>query len=314
MRVPRRLSEILKQKQEFIDNNRDKLEKAVIKLQGQLQSKLLSDIDLDVSEGVIKDSVKNYRKLADVDKVFKDFEKLSEKTITSQVSNATSGLINLGQTYFEVALTYLAKTFEKTIKDTAHKMNLRIGLEGGKIVSGGFLESLIKNNTLESAVKNFVSKAVTGQIDTKEFIKGLSTIVTGDESPGGLEKQYQRYGYDLYQQYDRAYNTSLADEFSMNYFLYQGGLIDDSRDFCAAHNNKVWTREEAETWIYWTPAQGEYPAGYQVKQKDIYEVPSYLGYAGYQSLIDFGGYRCRHGIGWISDELAFDLRPDLKKL
>jgi hypothetical protein len=41
-------------------------------------------------------------------------------------------------------------------------------------------------------------------------------------------------------------------------------------------------------------------------------VPSYLGYAGYQPLIDFGGYRCRHGIGWISDELAQDLRPDLK--
>ena len=71
------------------------------------------------------------------------------------------------------------------------------------------------------------------------------------------------------QQYDAAYNSKLADEFDMNYFVYQGGLIDDSRDFCAAHNNKVWTREEAGgCGVNWTPSLGEYPAGlYSEKQK-----------------------------------------------
>jgi hypothetical protein len=153
---------------------------------------------------------------------------------------------------------------------------------------------------------------VTGQIDTKDFIRGLSDIIQGVEGPGSLEKQYQRFAYDLYQQYDAAYNKSLAEEFDMKYFVYQGGLIEDSRDFCAAHNNKVWSVEESETWYEWTPAEGEYPEGYEIKQKDIYEVPSYLGYPGYQPLIDRGGYNCRHSIGYITDGLAFDMRPELK--
>jgi hypothetical protein len=115
----------------------------------------------------------------------------------------------------------------------------------------------------------------------------------------------------LYQLYDAAYNSTLAQEFDMNYFIYQGGLIKDSRDFCAAHNNKVFSREEAADWVNWVPSMGDYPAGYEIKQKDTSH-PSYMDYPGYTPLVDRGGYNCRHMLGWISDELAFDLRPDLK--
>jgi hypothetical protein len=315
MKVPRRISELLNQKQDFIDRNRDKLEKSVIKLQSQLLDKLMSEIypELDVVNGVIQDTKKNYQILTGIDKLYKNFNSSSLTNVASQVSGTTSGIITLGETYFKTALaSQLTSSFANVLKTTAQKMDLRIGLNDGKIVSGGFLESLIKDTTLENQIKNFVSKSVTGQAATKDFIKGLSAIVTGDEKPGGLEKQYQRYAYDLYQQYDRAYNGSLADQLELNYFIYQGGLVEDSRDFCAAHNNKVWSREESETWMFWTPVQGEYPAGYKIKQKDIYSVPSYLGYPGYQPLIDFGGYRCRHGIGWISQELAEELRPSIK--
>jgi hypothetical protein len=99
----------------------------------------------------------------------------------------------------------------------------------------------------------------------------------------------------------------------MRYFIYQGGLINDSRDFCAAHNNKVWYYKEAFYWGEWTPSKGEYPSGYEIKQIDIYKVPSYLNYPDYDPLIDRGGYNCRHSLGWISEDMAFVLRPELKK-
>jgi hypothetical protein len=123
-----------------------------------------------------------------------------------------------------------------------------------------------------------------------------------------LERQFQRYAYDLYQQYDAAYNLTLGNEFGFNYFIYQGGLVEDSRDFCAAHNNKVWSKEEAEKWSEWTPAEGIYPEGYEVKAKNIYEVPSYMNYIGYDPLIDRGGFNCRHSLGWIADDIAVDMR------
>jgi len=118
--------------------------------------------------------------------------------------------------------------------------------------------------------------------------------------------------YNLYQHYDAAYNMYLAFEFGMKFFIYQGGLIVDSRDFCVAHNNKVWSMDEAESWRIWTPSKGAYPADYILKSPSKFEVSSYLNYPGYQPLIDRGGYNCRHGLGWISDEMAFSLRPELR--
>lgn len=315
MKVPKRIGDLIKRKQAFIDLNRDKLEKSVIRLQEKLLNDLLSEIipSLDVKNGIIQDTNHNYRVLSSLDSIYKKFTIASNVIITSQVVKTVSGITSLTSDYFKVVLSdNLSVRFDKIVEATINKMNLRIGLQGGNSVSGGFLETIIKDNSTASTIKNFVSKSVTGQIDNKDFIKGLTNLVTGDEGPGALEKQYKRYAYDLYQQYDRAYNGSLASEFGMNYFLYQGGLIDDSRDFCAAHNNKVWHRDESADWDTWTPSKGEYPAGYVIKAKNQYDIPSYLDYPGYQPLIDAGGYNCRHSISWISDELAFDLRPELK--
>jgi hypothetical protein len=327
MKVPKRINEALNKKQEFIDLHRDRLEKTVIKLQVDLYDKMLSGIysELDIKNGKILDTTHNYQILADIDVVYKNFTSVSSKLISYQIASVTGGLILKGKSYFKLILNEnLSNRFDKIVEATANKMNARIGLKNGEMVKGGFIESLLKDQTLATQIKNYVSKAVTGQIDSKDFIKGLSDLITGVpkevlkegvktlEKTGALEKQYQRYAYDLYQQYDRVYNNSLADEFGMNYFLYQGGLIEDSRDFCVAHNNKVWTREEAAEWDTWKPYMGTYPEGYEIKQKNIYDIPSYLSIAGYQPLVDFGGPRCRHGIGWIPDELAFELRPELK--
>jgi hypothetical protein len=316
MKVPTRITEILKEKQEFINKNRDKLEKSVIKLQDQLLSQVLAEVipSLDVKDGVILETTHNYRILADLDKVYKDFTKISTSLVGGQISTTNSTLIEFGKKYFTVVLgENITARFDKIVAGTAKLMNARIGLEGGEMVRGGFMESFLADKTLGMQIKNYVSKSITGQIDTKEFIKGLTKIINGDEGPGGLEKQYQRYAYDLYQQYDAAYNSKLAEEFEMNYFVYQGGLIDESRDFCAAHNNKVWSREEAEDWSTWTPSLGEYPEGYEIRSKTPNETPSYLGYPGYVPLVDRGGYNCRHMLGWISDAMAYDLRPELKE-
>jgi len=328
MKIPKRIIDLLNKKQDYIDLHRTELEKSVVKLQSQFLNELLADLlpDMTFKEGSLLDVLTNYRKLSQVEDIYKKFAKIQELTILPQIVNTTYGLVALENSYIGVALIGdLGSRFGKIVSATEKKINMRIGLEGGKMVRGGFLESFFTDKTLATQVKSFVSKSITGQVDTKVFIKGLTDIVEGVPrevikdgvktilQTGALEKQYERYAYDIYQQYDRAYNTSLADEFDMKYFVYQGGLIDDSRDFCAAHNNKVWTRDEAALWGEWTPSIGEYPAGYVIKSKNPYEVPSYLGYPGYQPLTDAGGYNCRHSIGFISDDLAFDLRQDLKK-
>lgn len=316
MKVPKRIGDLLTKKEEYLRTHRNRLEKSVLKLQGGLLDKIIAEVvpSLDMKDGIIQDTEHNYRVISELDKVYKQFTDMSSKMISAQFAGVTDGIVRMSEKYMRAVIPdNITPKFDKVIKATAKKINLRVGLDGGEMFRGGFLETFLKDQTLGMQVKNYIAKSVTGQIDSKEFITGLQKLIKGDEGPGALEKQYQRYAYDLYQQYDRAYNSSLADEFDMKYFIYQGGLIDESRDFCVAHNNKVWSREEAAEWVSWTPAKGEYPAGYKIKQKDPYAHPSYMDYPGYTPLVDAGGYNCRHSIGWISDELAFELRPDLKE-
>jgi hypothetical protein len=91
----------------------------------------------------------------------------------------------------------------------------------------------------------------------------------------------------------------MADEFGMDYAVYSGGLITDSRSFCREHNNKVYSREEIADFGNWIdPKTGE--------------VPSYISeFPGYDPFTHLGGFNCRHSLNWIPKISAIKLRPEL---
>jgi hypothetical protein len=303
MKIPKRIADLLKRKQEFIDASRDKLEKSVIKLQGQLLSDIISNLipELDIKDGMIQDNVKNYRLLSVLDKTYRDFQVVSNKIVLSQIVNTTAKIADLSQNYFSVMLSgNLPERFGQIVDKTNKLINLKIGLDGGKLQRGGFLQSFFDSNTIGTDLKQMTSKAVTSNMNMKDYVKILQDKITGTKDSTGLyERQCQRYAYDLYQQYDAAYNLTIGNEFGFTYFIYQGGLVKDSRAFCVEHNNKVYSIEETDSWATW-------------RDPNTGEVPSYLGYPGYDPLIDRGGYNCRHALGWIDETLAKELRPDIK--
>ena len=223
---------------------------------------------MDITDGIIQDTPKNYRLIASLDKVFNTFSVTQAQTLLPQLTSATNAISELGNEYFLMTATPdLLKRFDKVIEGAKEITDLRFGLKGGKFVRGGPIESIISEFG-STEVKQIMSKAVSGNMDKREFMKQMRDFVTGtEETPGISERKWKQFAYDIYQQYDATYNKKIADEFGMQYFIYQGGLIDDSRDFCRAHNNKVWTTEEAQTWATWTPSQGEYPAGYPMTSK-----------------------------------------------
>lgn len=317
MKIPRRIKEILDTKADIIAAANEKLQKEIIRNQSALLNEFMSEIIpmLDIRDGVIIDTTHNYRVLSSIEKMLNDFFREYAKKMAGLIIEATSAIGVLSTDYFQISLRgEISASFEKIISSTTRKINLRLGVENGRIVGGGFLDSYLKDTSIGNTLKNYMSKAITGQINTKEFISGVSGIIGGrDGGPGALEKQMNRFAHDLYMQYDSAYNVSMAEELDLQYFIYHGTLVGDSRDFCAAHQGKVWSREEAKTWKEWTPAKGEYPPGWEIKQKDLYAVPSYMNYPGYEPLIDRGGYNCRHQLGFISNEMAENLRPGLKK-
>lgn len=318
MKLPRRIEDVIKRKDEFIMRREASLNKSVVRLQNMLISKLTREIIpmLDVNDGKIRNTLRNYQLLQSLDRVYKDFGTTQRLVFVTEIGDTARGLTTLNKQFFTVTMgASLPEKFGRILAATEKKMMTAIGIGGGKILGGGYLDSLSTNTELIASVKNLMSQSVTAQVRTKDFIAGMNDLITGSgEQPGAIETYLKRYAHDLYMTYDRAYATSLAEEVGMKYFYYIGGTIEDSRDFCVAHNGKVWTTEEAQKWKEWTPAKGTYPEGYKIKQKNRNEVPTYISqFDGYQPLVHCGGFNCRHHVGYIMEELAFEIRPELKK-
>ena len=235
MRLPRRLNDLLIRKQEFIDFNRDKLGNTVIKLQSTLFGDVIDEMisEMDIKDGLIVDNAKNYRLISTLDKTYKNFQKLSTRILAGQVMIASGGIAEMNDEYFKLLFSGdMPKRFDKIITKTNKLMTLRIGLDGGKLVRGGFLQSFFDSNTIGTDLKNMTSKAIASGVSKREYIKSLREMITGTtDRNGGLERQFQRYAYDLYQHYDAAYNLVLGNKLGLKYFVYQGGLVRDSRDF-----------------------------------------------------------------------------------
>ena len=321
MRLPKRLDTILKKKEAFLNDVRAKLEKTVLKLQISLFEQVIGDIipRLDVRDGVILETTNNYRLISELEKTYDTFNLKIVKTLLPQINEGIKKITKFSQDYFTIALAgNLPGRFEKIIESAKVITNLKIGLRAEKMIRGGQLMSMLDSKEALTELKQLLSKAVTSQIDMKEFIKLIKEKINGtEEKVGSLERQFKRYAYDTYAQYDSAYNKKLAEEFGMRYFIYQGGLVIDSRDFCVCHNGKVFSIEETEDWKDWTPDQCDYPDSHPMQSKEGTKyppnvVPGYLQVPGYDPLVDRGGYNCRHIIGWIADELAYKYRPELK--
>ena len=312
-KLPRRLSEVIRRKQLYLDEIRGTLQSSALKLQGELFSRLVENIipRLDVKDGVLQETAKNYQLISELDNLYDAFSDKIIQKIFPQIYKGVIGISDISEEYFALSLRTLPESFEKIIKGTRELINLKLGIRTDKLIEGGNLKSALRIKP--DALKQLLSRAVASQMNMKEFISAIRDNVIGSEKTGVIDRQFQQFAYDTYQQYDAAYNKKLADEFDMKYFIYQGGLVVDSRDFCVCHEGNVYTTKESEEWRDWTPVNGTYPEGYEIKQKDIYARPSYMKYDGYDPLIDRGGYNCRHIIAYISEDYAFKLRPELKK-
>lgn len=314
MNLPRRIDDILNKKQALIDRYRDRLGNSVIRLQSELFEKTITELIplLDIKDGVIQDTANNYKVISQVDKIYNDFNKSVISQIFPEIAKGTEQIAALNNNVFNLVMSRdLPPNFEAVLTNAKKLMDARLGIDyslskGPRVVRGSYLYSILKDTGV-TEFKQLMLKGVTAQIPIKDFIASIKeNIVGGEEKYGSLTRKLRMYTYDLYQQYDAAYNVKLAQEFGLRWFVYQGGLVEDTRDFCREHNNHIYSIKESEGWKTWTPRDAVNIT--EFKQKDLDKVPSYLDYPGYDPLIDRGGYNCRHQLGFIPDELAQKMR------
>ena len=132
IKLPKRISEVLSRKDEFIAKREVMLDKTSMRMQEQMLAKVLADIvpKLDTKNGKILRTLRNYQLLGQLDKVYKDFDKVQRVAFVKEVGDATKGLMLLNKGYFATTLgASLPALFEKIAADAYAIMDMRVGSE-----------------------------------------------------------------------------------------------------------------------------------------------------------------------------------------
>jgi hypothetical protein len=246
---------------------------------------------IETEGGRIKYSASNLGKVAGLFRAFSRWQKQYEKTMLGSVLDWAGRLFGLNSDYFE--------TFEpgkvEGIDEAARRLTLQrwgYNVNTKELIPGGYFESLFKNPNIGQRVAGLVNQAITQKMPLAQFQKTFRQAFVGIPGQGMLERHWRTNSFDLYQRIDRTANLVYADRLGLDYAIYSGTLEQDSRPFCIARVNKVFSRPEISSWKN---------LQFQGKPK-----------VGYDPFVDCGGYNCRHTLSWITDEIAQHLRPEIK--
>jgi hypothetical protein len=181
---------------------------------------------------------------------------------------------------------------ERVAKDVSH-IRAIIGLgDNGELLKDGYLYRLGRNDFARDRIKQYLLTSIATKQGVSQFERGLrSLIVTTKDVEGAIVGFWRQYAYDTYSKVREVDNLHFADELGLEWFVYQGGLIKTSREFCIKKNGRVFSRKEAERDWPKDPAL--------IDKKHL---------ASYRPLIDRGRNNCRHFLMWITEEKAKELK------
>ena len=247
---------------------------------------------------------KNLQLIATIESLYNAFASDNLPAIAAQINTGANKISSYNVDYYNKFATNTrdyAATTQKTQKIIRDRLGITAEGNGKKVnlKPGGYMDSLLADNSIKNELKNLSYREVMKGVGFKDFKKGLETFIVGDEKTlGGFRQFYRNYAYDIFADIDRQESTLLAVDLDLKYFIYEGALIDTSREFCVQRAGKVFSIKEAAEWVKDPWIKKNLDKGYIVS---------------YDPVTDMGLFGCRHIPRFISKEVAEQLRPDLKK-
>ncbi len=118
-------------------------------------------------------------------------------------------------------------------------------------------------------IRDTLIDAVSTGSSLRDTIASLRLDIVGGESKGSivlgkLERYTKQIATDAFADSDRAYTNLVSQELEAEFFLYSGGLIQDSRVFCVNRNGKFWHRNQIAGW-----GEGKLVDSGRAKGKDL---------------------------------------------
>lgn len=280
-----------------IEKRQTALGSTIASAERELFARLLEEItsELDYKNGVIENSVKNYLVLIRLDRVFDLWAKEVMNPVTLEFVKDLFSIAEMTGAYYE---GYAAEKIIEGIATSTELLRAALGIDAkGNIIKGSIMADISSVAAVKTEIKQIALLGINSGQTLKQFTKAIKDYVKGVEMDGGSVNKFFKsrqsgYAYDLFNKVAEIKNEEFREQLNLQYFIYVGDVIKDSRAFCVKRAGKVFAVVEADT---------EWPTD-----------PDLIGRGSgipYTPRIDRGRWNCRHRIRYISNELAKQIDP-----
>jgi len=271
-----------------IDDRAGRVDRSVLNAQRVLLDRVVNFLlsNLTFRDGVVENSVRNLALVSRVDEIFLAWER---ETMPGVLVGLVDGLFAVTAMTGKMYDGMGALATIQGITENNAAIRAAIGIdEAGRVVRGSALYELSAAAPVRTGLKDVVLRAVQTGTSLRDFQGIVRLYMQGNrQATGRLQSYWRTYTYDLFNQVQEAKNQQFAEDLELDWFLYVGDIISDSRDFCRKKAGKIFAVVEAKN---------EWP-----KDRDL---PGKKSGIPYRPLLDRGRWNCRHRIRYITEEMA----------
>jgi hypothetical protein len=285
--------ELYAEKQRFIAASERRLRRAFTSVERDMLALIYERI---IDKMITGDPGANHRILTDLARIHREFIRPANVKIVRQFASDVMTLPERSERLFSVISEGMAGRLADIRRASEGLLRARLGLTSGmNIVPGGYLQSVIEDPSIRNKLQGLIQRAIDDGGDFGLLRTRIREYVIGTgEAPGALTQKADQQLFDAFMDADRSGDKANADMIGLQGAVYDGGLIETSRQLCCELNGRAWTRDEMEA----LNAKAEAGKKWSGWKGDI--------------MIYCGGHNCRHGWNWVSNTRLLRLRKDLE--
>lgn len=277
------LADIAREKIERLDSVPNQFISAVDKSQNEIWRWILGELDtLETDAGKI---LLNNGNLARIEQIVNQLEQVvfDSSYLDAAVDFASEFKVQKGlnDDYFAELLGQRFQTKELYTAIARQSQRDALTLLSDTAVRQEFIEPL----------KQILNGTVSGEMTQVQAVDIVRDYVLGNAQVDGRLLRYSKQvARDAFSISDRRYTRVVADDIGMVWFKYQGGTVNDSREFCVQRAEEIFHKSEVESWGNIQQWQGRIRG---TNSSNIFEFA--------------GGYNCMHSILPVSES---DVPPE----
>jgi hypothetical protein len=274
--MPPKQAELIKKIQELQLAIESRMDEALPKIFAKLSNQVIdlaSNLSLDATDRAktLKEMIKLRKDIADTI--------INNSLYQAQVAEVLKGfemLADLSNDYMSIILDDFKP------KTELYKAILQTNIETTK---NALLGAGIRDN-FSTAIQEVLKDNIAGVGTRAKLNDTLRKFIEGTpENAPFLNRYIKQTTNDSVMTFNAEYIQTISDDLGVEYYLYAGTLIEDSRSFCQARSGRYFTTDEVKAWANLKGWQGRM-AGTNSNTIFIYR----------------GGYNCRHQLWPVAKE------------